>query len=158
MILIEDTRQQAGKHRNIAEYCSRHGITIVRRKLDVGDYMLEDGRVSVDTKFGLQEVYGNVVREHDRFRRELIRAKDMGITLVILVEERGIQSVDDVAEWVNPRIAAFWRDGRGERPPVPSAQLMRMMKTMGERYGARWEFCAKNSTGKRLMEILTDEC
>jgi len=55
MILLSDTRQQIGKHSNIERYCRSHGITIVKQKLDVGDYMLpEDAtgnpRVSVDTK------------------------------------------------------------------------------------------------------------
>ena len=50
MILLEDTRQQEGKHKNIELYCKRHKITLVRKKLDVGDYMMPDGNVSCDTK------------------------------------------------------------------------------------------------------------
>ena len=54
MILLCDTRQQAGKHNNIELYCRRHGIYTVRQKLDVGDYMLKDGLpISVDTKQNL---------------------------------------------------------------------------------------------------------
>ena len=50
MILLEDTRQQAGKHSNIELYCKRHDITLIRQKLEVGDYAFPDGKVSVDTK------------------------------------------------------------------------------------------------------------
>jgi len=55
MVLLCDTRQQAGKHNNIERYCKSHKIHMIRQKLDVGDYMLpEDAtgnpRVSVDTK------------------------------------------------------------------------------------------------------------
>ena len=51
MILLCDTRQQAGKHKNIEQYCRRHGIQMVNKCLSVGDYMLsEDGKISVDTK------------------------------------------------------------------------------------------------------------
>jgi ERCC4-type nuclease len=51
MTLICDTRQQYGKHKNIEAYCKRMGIEMVRRKLDVGDYMIENGfPISVDTK------------------------------------------------------------------------------------------------------------
>ena len=53
MILLCDTRQQEGKHNNIEIYCKRHGIEMVRQKLDVGVYMFPDGRVSVDTKQNL---------------------------------------------------------------------------------------------------------
>ena len=50
MTLICDTRQQAGKHNNIEQYCRRHGIEMVRQKCEVGDYMFPGGKVSVDTK------------------------------------------------------------------------------------------------------------
>ena len=53
MILICDTRQQEGKHKNIEQYCNRHGIEMIRQKCDVGDYMLPDGKISVDTKQNL---------------------------------------------------------------------------------------------------------
>lgn len=50
MILLCDTRQQEGKHKNIDLYCKRHQIETVRQKLEVGDYMFPDGTISVDTK------------------------------------------------------------------------------------------------------------
>ena len=50
MILLCDTRQQEGKHKNIEQYCRRHKIEMVRQKLDVGDYAFPDGKISVDTK------------------------------------------------------------------------------------------------------------
>ena len=50
MILLCDTRQQTGKHKNIEQYCKRNGIEMVQKCLSVGDYMFPDGKVSVDTK------------------------------------------------------------------------------------------------------------
>lgn len=50
MTLICDTRQQYGKHRNIESYCKKNGITMVRKKCEVGDYMFPSGTISVDTK------------------------------------------------------------------------------------------------------------
>lgn len=50
MILLCDTRQQYGKHKNIDRYCKMHGIEMVNQKLDVGDYMFPDGKISIDTK------------------------------------------------------------------------------------------------------------
>lgn len=56
MILFCDTRQQEGKHKNIEQYCRKNHITMVRKKCDVGDYMLSEdgetpsGNISVDTK------------------------------------------------------------------------------------------------------------
>ena len=50
MTLICDTRQQEGKHKNIEQYCRKHGIEMIRQKLDVGDYAFPNGKISVDTK------------------------------------------------------------------------------------------------------------
>ena len=163
MVLIEDTRQQAGKHKNVQAYCSRHEIELQRHKLDVGDYMLPGGTVSVDTKSGLQEVYYNLITGHDRFRRECVRARESGIRLVVLVEEAGITTLEDVKGWVNPRIVAYeWAVEHGynpacKAPPISSPRLYGIMKTMEENYGIRFEFCHKHSTGKRILEILTEE-
>ena len=48
MILIEDTRQQKGKHNNVHKYCDSQGIEIYPLALTVGDYMLgevQNGKV-----------------------------------------------------------------------------------------------------------------
>lgn len=162
MTLIEDTRQQTGKHRNVQAYCNRHGIELIRQKLDVGDYMLPDGAVSVDTKYGLAEVYNNLISGHDRFRRECIRARESGIRLVILVEQTGIKTLSDVKDWENPRVTQWnWAVEHGYKPlakspPVSSARLYGIMRTMEENYGIRFLFCNKRSTGKRIVEILTE--
>ena len=50
MVLLCDTRQQEGKHKNIEQYCRKHDIVMVRKKLDVGDYMFPGGNISIDTK------------------------------------------------------------------------------------------------------------
>ena len=166
-ILIEDTRNKADKHLNIQRYCKKAGIGIVRRALKAGDYMTEGGTVTVDTKQGLGEVYGNLVQDHARFRRECIRAREMGLTLVVLVEESGIRSVEDVRNWKNPRQEVWekakagtlqpWRRAayiRACAPPISSTRLMRIMQTMAENYGVRWEFCDKRHTGERVCRIL----
>lgn len=162
MVLYEDSRQQSGKHRNIATYCKRHGIELVRKKLDVGDYMLDGGTVSVDTKFGMQEIYSNLIHDHDRFRRECMRAKESGIRLVVLVEEAGITTLDGVKGWKNPRVEQYeWAVAHGYKPykapPVSSKRLYGIMRTMEENYSISFQFCHKRSTGKRIVEILTKE-
>ena len=49
-ILVEDTRNKVGEHKNVLSYCNQNGITVVREALRVGDYMFPNGKVSVDTK------------------------------------------------------------------------------------------------------------
>ena len=166
--IIEDTRNQPGKHKNIHAWCAVNGIRIVRSKIIVGDYTLPtNGSVSVDTKYGMQEVYNNVVQEHDRFARECDLAHELGIRLVILVEEPGIASVDDVHLWRNPRYERYMmlllahKTGRymgtklPPRKPVDSPRLEQMMRTFAEHHHCEWRFCDKTHTGAVLMEILT---
>lgn len=148
MILIEDTRNKVGEHKNVADYCKRHGITLIREALKVGDYMFPDGNVSVDTKKNMNEVYGNLCHDHKRFKAELIRANDLGIKLIILVEHGGaIRTLESVREWTNPRLKYSPYAWNGER-------LCGVMRTVADRYGVEWEFCDKRQTGKRIIEIL----
>ena len=122
--------------------------------------------VCVDTKYGLAEVYNNMVQEHDRFRRECDLAHELGIRLVILVEQNGIQTVDDVHTWVNPRYERYMMLKNGQkfgrfmgtklpdRKPIDSPRLERMMKTFAEHHHCEWRFCDKAHTGETLMNIL----
>lgn len=143
MTIYEDTRQQAGKHENIRRYCERHGITIIRQKLDCGDYMTSlDAKITVDTKSGLQEVYMDLIRERARFYREVRRCNENGIKLVLLIEQGGIRSIDDVAKW-KPKYGKL--TGRNIAERLRKLQLA---------WGVDVEFCSKQSTGKRLVEIL----
>ena len=152
--LIEDTRNQPGKHRNVHEYCQREGIKIVRSKLLVGDYMLTGpgtGGISVDTKtLGVPELAMDIFQEHERFRRELIRAQECGIQLIILTEETLPEGRLD--KWVSPTD----RNGNPKHKFDP-AILRKAMITMQEKYGVRFRFCDGRSTGRLLIEYLKGE-
>lgn len=168
MIIQMDTREQTGKKDHILSYFDQNGIRVVRSKLFVGDWTrLDKQDVCIDTKTGgLQEVYGNVVQQHVRFRDECIRARQNGIRLVVLVEEEIISRLEDVCTWENPRRVKWFeidhqhRLGKKlyikqpEKPPISSAQLQSIMKTIGERYGVEWQFCRKDETGARIVRIL----
>ena len=149
MILLEDTRQQANKHRLKHEYWSSHGIEIVRTKLLVGDYMVFGGTICVDTKMSVEEIAQNIGgREHARFREECKLAKRIGATLIILVENtEGFRSVEDVTAWVNPNINKTSRSIEGPR-------LAKAMRTMSERYGVQFLFCAPEESGGIVLELL----
>lgn len=78
---------------------------------------LDNPRLIIDRKQNLQELCGNVCQQHERFKKELIRAIDAGIRLVILVEHGpDIQSLEDVWFWKNPRKHEVrWRMVNGKR-------------------------------------------
>lgn len=150
MTLIEDTRNKVGKHKNVADYCARHGIELIREKLDYGDYMLPGGKISVDTKQNLDEVATNLLnrshRDSVRFWNEVRNAHKNGIKLVILVEHGGeIKTINDVPKW------------RSKYSSVTGRRLIDEMIRTEFSYGVRWCFCSKRSTAKRIIEILSEE-
>ena len=125
--------------------------------------------VSVDTKQSMTEIEGNIVgAAHERFRDECILAQNCGIKLYVLVEnEDGIKCLDDVAKWQNPRAKRWYRlkalheQNKAlkipipSRPPVNGERLMKAMKTMQEKYGVTFAFCAPHEAGQRVLDILT---
>lgn len=151
--IIEDTRQQAGKHELKHEKWAAHGDTIHRCALPCGDYALFPV-VSVDTKNSMQEIAQNIggtAKEHARFRRELQLAQDNGCTLYVLVQNTdGIRSLADVARWQNPRLSDSPKAITGER-------LARAMATMQERYGVIFLFCSPEAQAGYIHKILEDE-
>ena len=163
-----DTRQQAGKHRNVDEWFEAHGVPYEYRKLDFGDYMVEGSNISIDTKRNLAEVAGNVGRDHARFARELDRAREAGYQLVILVEA-GLpyRKVEDVAKWTAKpcqrcarrmngacRPRASMRCARFRTKPMQGPQVARIMQGLAEDHGCLWEFCDRRATARRICEIL----
>lgn len=131
--LIEDTRQQAGKHKLKHEYFDKHGIKYVRNKLPVGDYaLMKNMSTVIDTKKDIQEIIGdltgskkvkkkdengeNVFDEngnqiyvkksnHENFLNQCKIAEENEINLIYLIEnEDGIRCIDDLRNWENPRI------------------------------------------------------
>ena len=167
MIIVHDTRDRIGKHDNVDSGLIAIGHKIVRSKLYVGDIaLLNDQTICIDLKSGLNEVYGNIIQQHDRFVRECRRAQEANIKLIILVEEPGIEKVCDVSKWINKR-AVKWeklrdahKQGRrmGEQlspyPPVSSERLSKAMQTISDRYGVEWRFCDKSETAKKICELL----
>ena len=152
-MLLEDTRNQPGKHKNIAAYCKQNDIEIIRSKLLVGDYMLTgegSGGISVDTKQDVKELAMDVFQSHERFRRELETAQKCGIQLVILTEEALPQGRLDL--WKSP----LGRDGKPKYKFNPVI-LRKALITMQERYGVRFRFCDGRSTGKTLIAYLKGE-
>lgn len=167
MQIMIDTREKQHAIKRILSEFEEQGIQSISSKLYVGDYMsLDNPRLIIDRKQNLQELCGNVCQQHERFRRELIRAREAGIQLVILVEHGSdIKSVEDVYFWKNPRkheIRWKWENGRRVKYVVSAKaidgnQLYRSLNTIRDRYGVRFEFCEKSETGKRIIEILGEK-
>lgn len=152
-VLQIDTRQKPGKHDLKHCYFENQGIKTIRTKLYVGDYMFVGGTVCLDSKASIQELASNIDQQHERFRNEMVKAREAGYTLVFLVEnEDGVTDLATLSRWVNPRNHINRR--RGLRPPISGERLAKACATMQTKYGVRFEFCKPDEAGARVIEIL----
>ena len=176
-----DSREKPKAIKKIIKEFDERGINYFSSKLLVGDYMnLDNPRLIIDRKQNLSEVCSNVTQQHERFKAELIRANKAGIKLIFLVEHGGkIRTMEDVRTWTNPRIYFYKKSVKqkyGYRPsepwdfvendlrargirlylPTTGEALYKSLCTIRDRYGARFEFCTKNETGARIIEILAE--
>lgn len=160
-----DSREKSRAIRKIIKTFDDAGVRHFSSKLLVGDYMsLDNPRLIIDRKQNLQELCGNVCQQHERFKRELLKAMDAGIQLVVLVEHGpDIKNIEDVYFWENPRKHDVrWRikDGKREKyvvsaKAVDGQQLYKSLCTIRDRYNVRFEFCEKKDTGKEIIRILS---
>ena len=155
VILCEDTRQQAQKHDLKHEYFAKKGIRVIRSKLFTGDYaLLMNQSVCIDTKKDVSELYQDMYQSHERFRNEADRAKDNGIKLYILVENKnGFQSIDDLLKWQNPQLKKS--RPKGKKPPVANEQFVKALHTFSDRHGVTFRFVSPENSGRAILYLLT---
>ena len=159
-----DTREHKSEWERIHKQFDTLGVQYFRSKLYVGDYQsLDNPRLVIDRKKDLNELCGNVCQQHDRFKAELIRAMQQNIKIVILVEHgEDVKSLEDVYFWENPRKhEVIWKTVNGKRvktvrsaKAIDGPQLLKSLYTIRDRYNVDFEFCTKEETGKRIVEIL----
>ncbi len=151
MIIQEDTRQKPSKNADIRKQLEALGHTVRRFGMLCGDYQIfGKGDVVIDTKQDMQEVYSNVITDHERFANEARLAREAGI-------------------WRNPRrerwfmVKAMQRKGKmltvkqSKTPPCASDRLQKAMVTMTLRYGITWLFCKRENVGAEIIRLLTEE-
>lgn len=117
--------------------------------------------LSEETRSLMHTLY---VKRHGSFHRELKRAQNNGIKLIILVENRdGVREVRDLVHWsdkaawkrYNIQMNRF-RKGLGRRPAEPQsgAVLMKALLTMESKYGVEFQFCRPEESAERIVKIL----
>lgn len=198
MIIAVDKAQKEGKHNLKHDQLIQMGHELMFLPLPVGDYIIVNDAVneviqrrgdklkkmdllgvtkrSVDTKYGIEETYGNLIgKQHTRFRDECILAQQNGIDFYVLIESAPeVSNLEDVKYWKNwkqlyaycrrnhiragqgmmERIEEYVAHG-GQKPPVSGEQLYKAMVTMAEKYGFKWAFCKPEDTGRAIMYLLT---
>lgn len=159
-----DTREHTKEWERIKGQFDALGVQYFRSKMYVGDYQsLDNPRLVIDRKKDLQEICGNVSQQHERFKAELLRAKEQGIKLVILCEHGAdIKSLEDIYFWQNPRKYQIrWKTVNGKRvkdvisaKAVDGNQLYKSLCTIRDRYNVDFVFCQKGETGQKIIDIL----
>lgn len=146
--LIVDSREkwtQAGSiDKHISQYLKRNKIDWVTKKLDVGDYMMFGGSVSVDRKQNIEEIAKNLTNPRDkkRFMNEVRRAYQFRMHLVILIETNKYHDIYDLRGWVS------------KYSPTNGNALIRQMERLKFAYGVDFVFCRKQSVAKKILDIL----
>ena len=143
-MIVVDTREKKWDH--IRKYFEANGIEFEIKKLDAGDYFSTDqGDVVVDRKQNLQELCGNLSKGNGniiRFTNECRRAKEQGIRLVVLIEGTNCQTVKDVSGW------------KSKYTKHSGKWLTDKMFNLTVSYNVEWQFCKKNETAAKILEIL----
>ena len=178
---IFDTREQKNQH--IINYFKKNNIEYKIQKIDEGDYKFEcNDTICVERKGNLNEIMANITQA--RFKRELERAKQKGVKLVVLIENSSdINSIDEIPlKWKNQRLEFYkfqlkkqlglfgefnewylYREAKDKglkprKPPISPEQLRKALHTIEsnkEDYDVDFQFCDKTETGKRIIELLT---
>jgi len=145
-----DSREN--KNQNIIDYFDSIGQKYIVSKMISGDYQDVN---SVETLIDLKQSHGDGIAElcanltktanHERFKRELARAYDIGCKrFIVLIVSSKVECVDDIHLWTN---------ARGQVKPET---LEKIVKTFIEKYGIEVVFCKKANAGAKIIELLTD--
>lgn len=161
-----DSREKTHAITHITKYFDMNNIKYFTNKLPTGDYQnLVNPTIIVDRKQNLTELQCNITQSHERFRNELIKAKECGIKLIILIEEKDILTLEDVRDkYINPRmkqwsIAKKRALNKGlefkQRPPLSGKHIYEILKTMEEKYGCKFMFARKEKMAETIIKLLT---
>lgn len=136
--------------------CDSFGVPYERKHLDYGDYTysftLPDGKevynlepicgaAVIERKMSLTELSGNLCQEHDRFIREMERAKDHNASIYLIVEDGTWEKI------INHKYRTQFNE---------KAYLRRLLG-LTARYGVVVVFVQKELSGRMIREILEKE-
>ena len=153
MRLIEiDSREKPKAIKSIIETFEHNDIKYVTNKLLFGDYRdYNKPGIVIDRKHNIAELAMNCTREHDRFRRELERARDANAQLIILVEQNRytasgdrikVEKISDLVRWSNQYTMI-----RGEK-------VFRVLAGWMREFKLDVVFCDKRQTGRKIIELI----
>lgn len=117
MLILQDTREQK-------KLFNKHDkIEFLNIKLNVGDYTtLELGNKVVIDRKEPGDLYKTLIQDHDRFRREIMLSKELGVELHIFVE-------CPFETFIRKR----W-SSKSQELQTPEGTLRKIVETMSQKY------------------------
>lgn len=140
MLIIADTREkdvlEFPKYFNFIE-------NIVREKLDVGDYACryKDGFVApvIFERKAIGDLFGTLTDGYERFKEELIRAKDSNIDLIIVIEG-SLTEVKNGFNYKRKNGNGVWEDYH-----IPGEPRVKQLETLWSKHGIERHYCTSRS-------------
>lgn len=152
-IILTDTRQQKEEH--ILKEFDKQGIIHIRTGLPSADYMALrydekqgfylDYSILIDTKKDIEEIAGNLCNtsSHNRVKKEIFKGQELGAKqFIFLINGGKVKTIQDLENWTS------------KRTRVKGSTLLKVFKTMKERYGVRFIIVPKKDMGKKIIELL----
>ena len=152
-IILTDTRQQKEEH--IIKEFDKQGILHIRTGLPSADYMAVrydkekgfylDYSILIDTKKDIEEIAGNLCnsQSHERVKREIQKGKDLGAKeFIFLINGGKVKTIQDLQNWTS------------KRTKVKGETLLKIFKTMSQKYGVRFIICEKKKMGEMIINLL----
>lgn len=151
MKIYIDTREKKTAIKDILKRFDELGIDYEFKQLKTGDYMnVEDENskelhIIIDRKSGLDELAYNLGVDRVRFHKELKRAKDNHIHLIILIADEHRTTLNDVLDW-KPCYSTI--DGK---------MLLRLMQQAILYYGEAvyFQFCKPDEMADEIVRTLS---
>ena len=154
-MLIVDSREKPKAIAPILDYFKRNGYEYMISKLIVGDYMIfKHPERIIDRKQNLEELAGNCTTDRERFKAELETAANLGVDLIILVEQDHYYDRGNRVELHSIEDMMFWES---KYSTIRGEQIYRRLAGWCSKYPVSVQFCNKRDTGRRILEILEEE-
>ena len=150
--IICDTREQSNFH--ILESLKKNEIDYEVKKVNYGDYEMYAPEIDytcslrVERKASISEIAGNLLEPKDenglnRFARELAKAKELGIKLVIMIEENANEN------WYEDILKHRYRSG------LKPKSLRGILMSLCSKYDVHIVGIPKEYAGSYIYNILS---
>ncbi len=152
-IILTDTRQQKESH--IIKEFDKQGILHIRTGLPSADYMAVrydtnkgfylDYSILIDTKKDIEEIASNLCnsQNHERIKREIAKGRELGAKeFIFLINSGKVKTMEDLQNWSS------------KRTQVKGSTLIKIFKTMREKYGVKFFLVPKKKMGEMVVKLL----